>query len=72
MITRKACLNGVQWRAILRHRRQYGEFNAARVTLVQKVPRYDFEKSMHSDLPEQDLKKMVHYVAPDVLMVFQL
>ncbi|XP_065906109.1 NAD kinase 2, mitochondrial-like [Dysidea avara] len=59
MITRKACLNGVQWREILRHRRQYGEFNAARVTLVQKVSRYDFEKSMHSDLPEQDLKKML-------------
>jgi len=62
MNTRKAWLNGVKWKTILYHRCRYGDFKADRITLVQKVPRYDFEKSLHSDLPEQDLKRMVYFM----------
>ena len=56
---KKTLLCNKSWRICLCRRQKYSQFTMKKVTLVQKISRYDHEKSLHPDLSEEDLQKMV-------------
>ena len=49
------------WRVFYK-REKYSQFIMKKVTLVQKIPRYDYERCLHPDMSEDDLQKMVKFI----------
>lgn len=56
---RRTLLCNKCWRISVQQRHRYAQHTVKKVTLVQKIPRYDHEISLHPDLSEHDLQKMV-------------
>ena len=67
---RRTLLCSKCWRINVQQINRYGQHTVKKMTLVQKIPRYDHERSLHPDLSEHDLQEMVKFKTILQLMIY--